>query len=220
MTQTRLWSLVTAVVVVVLLAAGWLLLLSPVRSKVADLQTQKVSQESANDQSRARNVELKAEAAKLEAQEKRIKALQSRIPATVELPDVIRKLAGNAADVGVDVVGISPQPPTAIGGASTPTASGAPTAPAGDPLYMVPVTVDVKGAYKELESLLRKLEGLNRIFLVNGISVRPTEDPAVLAMSVTGRVFTRSPRTDGSAIGTTPPTPTSTPLPTSSGGLG
>ena len=72
---------------------------------------------------------------------------------------------------------------------------------------MVPLTVDVTGRYDSLEALLGKIEGLRRAYLVTGVSVQPgdgtTDD---LKMSITGRVFTRSPNTAGAGA-----TPAATP---------
>ena len=48
MTMTRRWAIGTAIAAVVILAAGWFLLVKPQKAKVSDLHTQTASQEQQN----------------------------------------------------------------------------------------------------------------------------------------------------------------------------
>ena len=60
MNSTRTWTLGTAVVAVLLLVAGWFLLVSPQRSAAADLRDQVTAQQAANDAIALKTKQLQA----------------------------------------------------------------------------------------------------------------------------------------------------------------
>ena len=86
MTRTRKWSLLSALLVVVVLLAGWFLLVSPKRSNAADLRTQTASQESKNSDLKAQIADLQAKQKNLPQQKAIIAEIQQEIPQNPRAP--------------------------------------------------------------------------------------------------------------------------------------
>lgn len=230
MTETRKWSLMATVLVLAILAAGWFLLVAPKRSEAAALEGQTRSQEDANSRLQQQIQVLQAQQAELPKQRARLAVMRKQIPGNPALPTLIRNLTAAGRKVGVDLEALAPAVPVAVVAAqpvapvvatTVPPADGAATSesdPAATPvpvapvapapsLFQVPLSVDVRGSYFELEQFVNKLEGLKRSFLVTGFSIEPGDgDTATdneLKLSLQGRVFLAPAATDT--------TPTSTP---------
>ncbi len=199
MTKLRQWSVLTAVAVLAVLAAGWFLLVSPKRSEAAQLREQASAQDQTNATLRAQVAALTLQARDLPRQRARLGVLAGKIPSNPALPALILRL-GEAADrAGVTLVSLAPGAPTAV----APTATGAVPAPTGSAaagvgqLFAVPVTVQISGGFFQLEQFLTNLEDLPRSFLVGQLSVVPDATAGSssglsggsLAASLTGRVF-------------------------------
>jgi Tfp pilus assembly protein PilO len=114
MTQTRRWVLGTGLAVVLLLAAGWFLLVAPQRSEAAALAEQAQAQRDANDQLQLKIQQLTAQAADLAAEEERLAELRVKVPETPELPPLVRLLTAAAAASGADLRALAPGEPTLL----------------------------------------------------------------------------------------------------------
>jgi Tfp pilus assembly protein PilO len=213
MTVTRKWSALTGVLIVAILAASWFLLISPKRSKAAELKTQTASQEDANARLKEKISQLIAQQADLPRQEARLAQIRRQIPDNPALPALIRDLSAAAKKSGLSLQSLAPSDPVAVTDVVVPVAAPAPAAtdtPAADggtdgaapavvapaapapSLYQVPLMLNATGSYFEVEQFLNKLEGMKRSFLVTGFSLKPlaTETaPNALSISVTARVF-------------------------------
>jgi Tfp pilus assembly protein PilO len=206
MTVTRKWSLLAAVLVVAILAAGWFLLVSPKRSEASDLRAQTASQEKANQMLEVKIQELQAMQVELPQQRARLATIQKRIPSNPALPSLIRDLTDAGRKAGVSLDTLSPALPVAAVSTEpaavapvTTTEDGGEKAAAPEPaapvatLFQVPLTLNVTGSYFELEQFINKLEGLKRSFLVTGFTVgEPSSDSAIegdLSLALQGRVF-------------------------------
>ena len=208
MTLTRKWSLLTAIVVVAVLAAGWFLLVSPKRSEAAELQLSAADQVAANDRLVQKIEVLKAQQADLPAQRALLARLQTQLPDNPSLPRLVRDLTAAGRKVGVTLDSLAPAPPEPIAApvvtvpvappvtdteapAEADAASGdsaAVPAPAPAPvvaapsLYKVPVVITVSGSYFELEQYINKLEGFKRSLQVVGFTLAASEgDPSSAA---------------------------------------
>lgn len=189
MTVTRKWSLLAAVLVLAILAAGWFLLIAPKRSEAADLESQTVSQEQANQRLVQQLQVLKAQQAELPQQRAKLATMRQQVPDNPELPTLVRSLTAAGRKVGVSVDTLAPSLPVAVAAplaaapvattstqtGSSETGAGAATpvtpAPAAPSLFQVPLNLKVTGSYFELEQFINKLEGLRRSFLVTGFKV-------------------------------------------------
>jgi Tfp pilus assembly protein PilO len=130
MDKMRQLSLLTAVAILAVVAGGWLLLISPQRSKVTDLHDQAAQQQEKNATLSTEIARLKAEAKDLPAEQARLAAIAEQLPANPAMPALLDDLSSAAKKSGVDLQIITPQTPVAYDStASTlaaPTASAAP----------------------------------------------------------------------------------------------
>lgn len=128
MDKMRQLSLLTAVAIVAVVAGGWLLLISPQRSKVADLHDQAAQQQEKNATLSTEIARLKAEAKDLPAEQARLAAVAEQLPANPAMPALLDDLSSAAKKAGVDLQVITPQTPVAYG--STASTLAAPSASA------------------------------------------------------------------------------------------
>lgn len=218
MTAIRKWSLLTALACAVVLAAGWLLLVSPQRDDAGLLRADAVSAQEATARLRTQLTVLKSQAEELPAQQARLTEIAARLPDNPALPPLVRALTVAAEKAGVTLVSVAPSAPTlvvdpvavAVVAPTTATAEEgapvavAPPAPAGLPLAVLPIKLEVVGDYYGLESFVAALEGLQRAVLVTGLAIVPGTGPAAagapgpvttdgydgrLKMTLDGRVF-------------------------------
>jgi Tfp pilus assembly protein PilO len=202
MTVTRKWSLMAAVLVVAVFAAGWFLLIAPKRSDAASLKAKAQSQSQANALLVQKLAVLKAQQADLPKEQAKLAKFRSQIPDNPALPSLIRDLTAASRKVGVTIDEMTPQTPvasvsTSVAGAPAQPASPNQPAPTAAVLYQVPLGLKVSGSYFELEQFINKLEGLQRSFLVSGFTVSASESndpaaPAGLTLDLQGQVFLSS----------------------------
>ena len=187
MSVTRKWSLLAAILVLAILAAGWFLLVSPRRGEAATLREQSVSQEEANGRLVQQLTVLKAQQADLPQQRAKLAVLRQQIPGNPALPTLIRNLTAAGRKVGVSIDTMAPTVPVpavvaqpvapVVTTTSTESAEGtetavpAPVAPPAVSLFQIPLTLNVTGSYFELEQFINRLEKLKRSYLVTGFTV-------------------------------------------------
>ena len=183
MTQTTRWSAGTAVAVLLILVAGWFLLISPQRTEAQDLEAQAAGTE-------ADNLRLESEIATLKAQQKQLPKwqaqlaeLQTQIPSSPAMPSLIRSLSDIAKSSGVSLDSMSPAAPVLTPGS----------------LSAQELQLTVSGGYFEIQRFVNNLERLERVFLVTGLGLAEaadetdtttsSSDSAELTGTVSGRVF-------------------------------
>lgn len=195
MTTTRKWSALGLVVILAVLAAGWFLLVAPRHSEAATLKGKTATQENANAVLRQRLAQLVAQEAELPRQRALLAEMTTKIPETPALPSLVRALTDAGKKAGVDLSSMSPAVPVAVApGLVAAPAAGTVASPTGQSLYQVPLNLEVKGGYFELEQFFNHLEGLQRSLLVSGFTVAPGADaegvsPGDLTVTIQGRVF-------------------------------
>lgn len=217
MTQNRKWTAGTAAVIVLLLVAGWLLVIAPTRGEAAEARSLTAEQNDANSSLRTKIEMLKVQSADLPAQEARLAEMATQIPADPALPTLIRDLTAAAEATGVVLVSLAPSPPEAVsaavpvpvapspsaapadGGAGD-AAAAAPAAPVSPPapapaLFKIGVSLNVTGDYFQVEQFVNKLEELKRSFQVTNFTLASdttavgssSKNPLTLVLN--GRVF-------------------------------
>lgn len=182
---------VTAALCAAIVAAGWFLLISPQRAEVADIRAEASTQNSANEGLRAEVASLRALQAKLPQQQALLAQLQSKVPADPALPELVRALSTAADEANVELVGVTPKPPTGL-----PQATG---------IAGIDVELKIAGDYVAIEQYHLALEGLSRAFLVNGLTIAnatssggtgatagATAAPGGLEAVINGRVLVQS----------------------------
>jgi Tfp pilus assembly protein PilO len=219
MSKSRQWVTLTAMVCLAVLAAGWFLVIKPQRAHASELRTQRVGVESHNSQLRSQVDQLRQEQKDLPAVQKLLSQIATKIPDNPALPALIRQLSAAADGAGVDLVSLSPGQPAvagAGGAVATTTSTTGSTAAAAAPLATIPLAVQVRGTYFNVEQFFSAVEGLSRAMLVTGFTLQPAGDntsaggaskadavaPGTLNAQITAEVF-ESPSLAPSATTTT-----------------
>src|SRR5579884_204201 len=114
MTKTRQWGIFTAVAALVVLAAGWFLLVSPQRSSAKQTQDQTSGVQQQTAQLQAQLSTLLAQKRDLPAMQRQLARIALQIPADPAEPTLIRELQGAAHTAGVDLSGLTPTTPTQV----------------------------------------------------------------------------------------------------------
>lgn len=224
MEKLKQYVVFTVVGCLLVLAAGWFLLISPKRSEASALRTQAASQLSANAQLENQLQVLKAQAKDLPKQQARLAAVAAKIPVNPALPALIRALTTASVSSGVELVSVSPGAPALIAAAgvvAAPVAPAAGTVPApanasaaAGQLASIPVTLNVVGGYFQIEQFIANLEGLSRSMRLSIVSLAPGSNPVkpvksaaalddgkTLTTSISAQVFMAVNRPAATAVG-------------------
>jgi Tfp pilus assembly protein PilO len=226
MDKLKQYVVFTVLGCLVVLAAGWFLLVSPKRSDATALRAQADTQVTANSQLSTQLQVLKAQAKDLPKQQAKLAAVAAKIPSNPALPALVRALTSAATSAGVELVTMTPGPPvlvtpvapvaaaTAAKSATTPgtTAATATSSSAGE-LASIPLTLNVAGGYFQVEQFVAALENLPRSMRVTSLSVAPGANPVKPAVTtatvddgkslvsvVTGQVFMAANRPAATAV--------------------
>jgi Tfp pilus assembly protein PilO len=184
---------------ILLAAGGWLLLVSPQRQ-----HAQQAAQQAQQTQSQVADL-AKSLAHPQAAPQPRIRTadlykLAQAMPAGQDEPDLLLTLTQTARAAGVQVLGVSPGTPTAAVGYT-----------------VVPVTLNIAGAYPHLTTFLSRLRELvsvrhgalfasGRLFAVTSVSLTPSATGSQLTGTVGVDAFVF-----GAVAGATPLPTTTTP---------
>jgi Tfp pilus assembly protein PilO len=232
MDKLKQWVALAVVASVAVLAAGWVLLVSPKRDEASELTDQAASLQSGAEALRTQLAVLRAQAERLPEEEAKIAAVTVKIPAEPALPDLVRGLTAAAEAAGVELVQIAPgapRPVSAEGAAATATTDGS-AATAAPGLSSVSLSIGVVGGYLQTERYLAALEDLPRALRVTGLSTAPgssptkstatavVQDGSVLATTITAEAFTSGAQPTAAAsavpaVAATAPAATTTTLP-------
>jgi type IV pilus assembly protein PilO len=191
--RTSRWLAATTLVSVLLLVAGWFLLVSPQQAQASDLRTQNVAVQENNDLLELKIAELKAQFATLSDAEAELVTIQQQMPGSVQMPQLVRDLNQIAQESGVDQAAVTPADATLLSEESG--ASGS------SQVVRIPLSLVVEGDYFQVVAYLQKLQTqLSRVVLVSGISITEAEagdgeDSSAISVTITGSVFALS---DGS----------------------
>lgn len=183
MTKMRQWSLLTGLAILVILIAGWMLVVKPQHATANNIQSQATSVQQHNSLLANQVASLRARSKDLPAQQAKLAAISVKIPDNPALPGLIRSLTSAATGAGVDLVTIAPATPIAVtpavGGATGAVAAGPTSAAAAQrsaaaqPLTEIPVTLTVQGTYFTVEQFFFNLENLQRALRVTQFSLSP-----------------------------------------------
>lgn len=181
MDDVKKWVAGAAVVALVLLAAGWSLLVGPKRSEAAALREQVSAQELTTQQMQTRLQVLRDKAAKLPEQEAALAEVDRLVPHEPGMPDLVRALTEASRSAGVELVTVAPGTAVAVGTAAADPAAAAaapadPAAAAAPPaaapgLSAIPLSLKASGGFYELEQFVAELEDLPRALRVTSLDL-------------------------------------------------
>ena len=188
----------TAIGSLLIVVAGWCVLISPKNAAAAETRAQ-AEEERASHASLERQIEMLVEDEKRVPQyQAALSKLKQRMPDAVSEPALIREIYREANASDVLLRSITPAVPTtatlvqvaapsasaassgATGTGAAPTpgaeATEAPPAPAGPTkvqgLSQIPVNIQVVGTYDELKDFLNRLANFDRAFLVASVDIK------------------------------------------------
>jgi type IV pilus assembly protein PilO len=205
MANMRKLIALTVVAALAIVAAGYFLLVSPKNAEAADLDAQAAKEASSQGALRQQIAMLSQDEKHAATYQAQLDTLKVHMPDQLDEPAFIRevvKAAGLANVVLSDITPGTPTTPTAqllapkpvptatdtaTDAASTSASASPATAPvpaAVDPslgLSVIPVGLHVSGTYSNVADFLRRLNKLNRAFLVQNVSLAIAQPPAAPA---------------------------------------
>lgn len=208
---------------VVLALLWWFVLWSPTSKDLEDTQQQTESAEREQGSLRATLARLQSLARNAPQQEATLRRLEAAVPDSPDLAAFIIAANRIATEAGIEFLSIAPSPP-----ATDPASGGTST---------IKLEISIRGGFFQVLEYLNRLEGLERIVVVDTINLgsdasggggtaaadgapsSATSGANTLAVSLTARMFTRAAPAGAAAApgggGTTSTTvPGSTPPPT------
>ena len=204
MDKLKQYVTLTVLAAVVILAAGWFLLVSPKKGEAAELQAQAAQQTTANSVLETELQVLRIQAKELPKKQAELARVAAKIPDNPSLPALIRALTAASTSAGVEFVSVTPSPPAALAAPTavapvaqaepaaatatgpTPPAVVAPkTAGTAGELALIPVAINVVGDYFEIEQFLANLENLPRALKVSNLTLVPGSSPTAGATTST-----------------------------------
>ncbi|HEY5200239.1 MAG TPA: hypothetical protein VIJ31_04950 [Acidothermaceae bacterium] len=184
MSRIQQWVAGTVVTLLLIVAAGWFLAISPQKHKVAELGTQSAGQEQANSVLSVNLKRLNAQIPALQSEQDVVESATKKIPSDPDLPDYVRALTTIASKMGVELISIGPSAPAAVAvaaaavpAAPAATASAAPvaTAPAAPvvSLQVIQISLNVQGGYFQIQQFTAALQQLARTTVISSIALAP-----------------------------------------------
>lgn len=219
----RRQGIIAGVAIVVVIALFYMFLLRPVSADIGEVKTQITAAKSEESTLQLQIVQL--ERARQNATEiaARLAKFDLLLPKSSDIPAFIRQVQEAADLSGTALASIAPSPPS-------PVAAGPGVSPAvtGQGVFAVNVVLQVSGGFFRLESFLQRLENLQRVVIVNNMSIAPTLDTETglftLQSTITMQMFLVNPNASptGQIVPSPSPSPTASPgataTPTSPGG--
>jgi Tfp pilus assembly protein PilO len=189
MSRIQQWVAGTVVALLVIVAAGWFVAISPQKHKASNLKAQSTSQEQANSALRNNLARLKAQIPALHSEQLVVDAVTQKIPSDPNMPNYVRALTTIAAKNGVELISVAPSTPAAVAGpvavvsTATPSASApavgaspaavaAPAAPAVS-LQAISVALTVQGGYFQIQQFTAALQQLSRSTVITSVTMAP-----------------------------------------------
>lgn len=178
---------------VLIVAAGWLLVVGPTTAALADVREQIEASRAQNQVLEAQLLTLQDQAANLDVTRETAAVLATMFPPTADQPGLFKQVTDAAADAGIgpkDVTALTPTPP-AVGGVD-PASGVQPTAPT-DNLARQTVTVTVEGDYAATQELLENLEEIPRAYLITSVTLGGGSVAGRYTTTITGDMFVMPP---------------------------
>jgi len=198
-----------AVGLVLVAAAGWLVVLQPQTTELSGIRTQIDSTRSQNETSRLALLKLEEQAKTLAGTRATARTLAARFPATADQPGLFRAVTAAAMQAGIparQVTDLTPQAPVAGAstGAQLPDAQPSDAQPSDTPPSAQPgtqsgtpkgelasqtVAITVQGSYDQLQRLLENFEDIPRSYLISSLVLGVGTTPGSFTAAITGLMF-------------------------------
>ena len=182
MNRNRAVVIGSVLIVVIVVAFGWILGIQPQLDSATAADTQRTTVEAQNALHEAELIELQEQSTKLPQLKKDLAELRRSVPANADLERLLGDLHALAAASGVTVTNFTSLDAQAF----QPTETIAPTVPASvnaDNFVTIPITLTVVGPYSNVMSFVHALQSAPRLVLANGMTLTgiPGSDGLVTA---------------------------------------
>lgn len=185
------WIAGTVAVSLVVVLAGWFLMISPIVASASETRAQAQAQEDQNALTQVRIAALAEQFGQLDQLKAELAAMRVQIPTSYDLASYQRELSNLAATSSVTLTSVetglatpfvpvgaaAPAPAPAADEAAAPAAEGEAAAPAAtgpvgvEGLYAMTTNLNVVGTYPNVLAFLQSLQtGSQRLFLVESLS--------------------------------------------------
>jgi Tfp pilus assembly protein PilO len=195
--KLKQWVALTVLLVLVILAGGWFLLVSPKKSEADEIKAQVATQQTANSALRTQLSVLRSQAKALPREQAKLAAVAAKIPDNPALPALIRALTRAADESGVELSTLAPTPPAVVavpevaaatpspGATRAPSTTVAASGTSAGQLQSIGVNVTVYGGFFQVEQFLDRLESLTRAMKVTAVTMSPGKSPTKPGTAVT-----------------------------------
>ena len=208
LSKSKITILLGALGLAVLIAAVYLLLLSPRMGKAAEINEQADGVEISNTILTTKVVSLKKQVNELGAKKAESAELNKAFPPTADLDNLFQQVSKAATDAGLSPRSIQsltqgiptlvPTGPSAVAGGAPadPTAGIGVTGPAttGVQLATMPFAVNASGTYGQLILFIENLEKMPRAYAVKATNLGSSSaTDAKISLALTGSLYVMSP---------------------------
>lgn len=196
-------KIVGALALLVLAALGWLLVLGPKTTALADTRDKVDEARAQSDTLRQQLVTLEKQEEQLPQTRKVAKGLAAKFPPTADQPGLFESVTKAATEAGIPprkVVALTPTPPV-VGEADAESGVQLPDEATSGDLASQTVTVSVEGTYDQTRQMLDNLEQMPRAYLVTDVTLSAGTE-AAFTTTVTGDMFVMPPAADPATAST------------------
>jgi Tfp pilus assembly protein PilO len=188
----------------------YFVLYAPLGDDLSSAQAQVSTEQKTTDDLEAKLAQLESQAKNSTEQQALLRRLDAAVPAQPDLAEFIIQANDIADQSGISFLSIAPSPPAAGTGVS-----------------VIGLTMSIQGSFFQLQDYLRLLEKLERLVIVNGITIASSTGSGTsstastdtssagttLSVTLTGSMFTRAAAPTSDGTGSTPGTTTPTTAP-------
>lgn len=155
--------ILSGLLLIIILVAYWFLLLSPLRTNIADMEAQIETEQSLLVQNQARLAMLEQIKADAQRNEARLIELAKMVPQRTEIPSLLLQIQDLATESGIEFMTITPGDPVQAG------------------MYeIVPLTMQFVGTFFDVNDFMYRAEqmaaGPGRMLAVKSLSLTPSGD--------------------------------------------
>ncbi len=189
-----------AVAVVAIIALWYVFLYSPLNDDLSSAQAETATAQKQTQDLQATLAQLQSVKNSLPEKQALLNKLDKAVPKNPDLAEFIVQANDIADQAGIEFLSIAPGTPAAgTGGVS-----------------QISLTITLSGSFFQLQDYLQSLESLDRLVVIDALNVAgssasagsgdaATSSGTTLAVTLTGKMFTRAAPTAGGAGGTTTP---------------
>lgn len=177
----------------VVAAVGWMFVLSPQTSALAEVQTAIQDTRDQNDVLRLQLVTLQRQAEDLGETKAAAEALATKFPATADQPGLFEQVTEAAANAGIPARHVTALTPTAPVIGAPADGVQLPGQSTSADLARQTVSLSVQGSYAQTQQLMLNLEHMPRAYLVTSITLAAGAEPNTFTTTITGDMFVMPP---------------------------